>query len=88
MADILSIEIQIGDATRVVTVDPSKVTLGFHEDLENAKDTGKWTPLISAFASLLKLTKAEAREITIEQFTAIGAALNDGIREQTTLPKE
>lgn len=88
MANILTIDIQIGDTTRTVVVDPAKVTLGFHEDLENAKESGKWTPLISAFASLLKLTKAEAREITIEQFGAIGEALNGEIRAQTTIPNE
>lgn len=58
-------------------IDPEDLTLGFLEDLELAQDTGKWRDLIPAFATLLDLPREAVRQISVKQFKAIGAALQE-----------
>lgn len=81
-----AIEIDFGKGARVVTIDPQRITLGFLEDLDDAQASGKWAPLISAFAALLGLTRLEAREITIEQFGQVGTALREAMQKEVAIP--
>lgn len=83
---MIRLEIDIGQGPRAITIDPEEITLGFLEDIEEAQATNKWRPMRLAFASLLKLTDAESRAITVRQFKAIGAALNAAVEDQSTIP--
>ena len=83
---MIALEIDIGEGARRVEIDPEDITLGFLEDLETAQDTGKWAPLRTALASLLKLSAAESRAITLRQFKQIGQALGGAVADQSAIP--
>jgi len=72
--------------TRAVDFDPEDITLGFLEDIEAAQDTGKWTPIRDAIASLLGLSRDESRQITMRQFKQIGEAIRQASEAQS-VPK-
>lgn len=83
---MITIEIDIGAGPRQIAFEPEDITIGFLEDLEEAQASGKWAPLRSAIASLLHLTRDEARAVTIRQFRAIAESISAGATAQATIP--
>lgn len=83
---VFTLEIDIGQGSRTVAIDPEDITLGFLEDMEEAQATGKWAPMRRAFGGLLGLSDTESRAITLRQFKQIGAALGESVKEQATIP--
>lgn len=82
----ITLEIDIGNGPRQVTIDPEDITLGFLEDMEEAQATNKYKPMRTALCSLLRLSDTEGRALTMRQFKQIGQALNDAATQQSTIP--
>lgn len=75
-----------GQTSRVVTLDPDDITLGFLEDLEAAQETGKWRDINPVIAQLLNLTRDEQRAITQRQFRDMAFAIQTGMEEASVIP--
>jgi hypothetical protein len=81
-----TLEIDIGQGPRKITIEPEDITLGFLEDMEEAQATSKWSPIRRAIGGLLGLSDPESRALTLKQFKAIGQALNAAAAEQGAVP--
>ena len=77
-----SFEITLNGAARVVSVDPDDLPMAFFEDVEEAQATGKFTPIIKAYAGAFGLTSEERRALTVKQFRQLA----EGIKAATNVP--
>lgn len=84
----LTITIGKGEAqrTREITIDPDDVPLGVLEDLETAQETRAWKDIRTAIGGFLELTDEEFRAITASQFMQIASALQQAVKDATTIP--
>lgn len=80
------IEISVGGAARAVTIEPDDLPLGFFADVEEAQETGKFRPIMSAYGQMLGFTRDEMRALTVKQFRAIAQAVNSAGKEAATVP--
>ena len=84
----MRIEITINGTPRVVTIEPDELPLGFFADVEEAQETSKFRPLISAYGAMLGFTPAEMRQLTMRQFREISQALGKAGQQATAIPNE
>lgn len=85
---MITVTIEVGGASRPVTIDPDELPLGFFADIEEAQETGKFRPLMNAYGAMLGFTPAEMRALTVKQFRAVAQALGRAGKEAATVPNE
>jgi hypothetical protein len=77
-----SFEITLNGAARVVSIDPDDLPMAFFEDVEEAQASGKFSPIIKAYAGAFGLTTEERRALTVKQFKQ----LTEGIKQAVSVP--
>lgn len=76
---LVKVEITLGKGesatTRLITIDPDELPMGFNEDIQEAGESGKHRELNQVFAEMIGMTHAEFRQVKQGDFKRIMAAI-------------
>ncbi len=83
---VIRVQIAVGGTQREIVIDPDELPMGLNEDIENARESGKWRDLNKAFADMIGVTHEEFRQIKQGDFKRIMQAIQDAQKEATDIP--